>query len=161
MDGIGRPLFRRRLGRGKMREECRNWPRDVAVKCSGKASRGVTAFERRQCRKTNVFFFEEHRSRLHYPTFPPDKIGRKFRESFDRPCVPSTRGERGGIKAMPRSYKSEEGNESTKLAKIVEIAEARSSISKRRSEQKPGQKRSPFTRFESRSIRKARRVIDF
>ena len=67
----------------------------------------------------------------------------------------------GGIKAMPRSYKSEEGNESTKLAKIVEIAEARSSISKRRSEQKPDQKRSPFTRFESRSIRKARRVIDF
>lgn len=82
MDGIGRPLFRRRLGRGKVREECRNWPRDVAVKCSGKASRGVTAFERRQCRKNNVFFFEEHRSRLHYPTFPPDKIGRKFRESI-------------------------------------------------------------------------------
>lgn len=155
MDGIGRPLFRRRLGRGKVREECRNWPRDVAVKCSGKASRGVTAFERRQCRKTNVFFFEEHRSRLHYPTFPPDKIGRKFRESI----VLARR--KGGIKAMPRSYKSEEGNESTKLAKIVEIAEARSSISKRRSEQKPGQKRSPFTRFESRSIRKARRVIDF
>lgn len=160
MDGIGRPLFRRRLGRGKVREECRNWPRDVAVKCSGKASRGVTAFERRQCRKTNVFFFEEHRSRLHYPTFPPDKIGRKFRESIVLAFL--QREEKGGgIKAMPRSYKSEEGNESTKLAKIVEIAEARSSISKRRSEQKPGQKRSPFTRFESRSIRKARRVIDF
>lgn len=120
VDGIGRSLFRRRLGHGKVREEYRNWPRDVAVKCSSKASRGVTAFERRQCRKNIVFFFEEYRSRAASITRISERR-QKFRESLDRPCVPSSRwGRRDGegIEAMSRLYKSE----SSKLAKIVQVA---------------------------------------
>lgn len=83
----------------------------LAARCRGemlgkcKASRGVTAFERRQCRKNSVVLFFEESTDPDIIPIQTNKIDdgkkfhdrQKFRESFDssRPRVPKTRRNEG------------------------------------------------------------------
>lgn len=62
MDGTRRSRFRRRLGHGKVREQCGDRPRDVALKCSGKATAARAAMLQHSNANSAVrtaLFFEE------------------------------------------------------------------------------------------------------